>query len=196
MDKSIETNPSAPEKKPKSKAELLKAVYDWLEVFCLSAVLVILLFTFVGRTATVVGDSMERTLHNGDKVLVSSLLYTPERGDIVVVQKESGYYENELLIKRVIATGGQTVTFDFETWTVCVDGEEIDEPYVRKALGNMHKGDMTGDTITVPEGCYFVLGDNRNESSDSRYDTVGFVKRTEILGHAFFRLSPDFGKLD
>ena len=196
MDKAIGTNPSASEKNPKSRAELLKAVYDWLEIFCLSAVLVILLFTFVGRTATVVGDSMERMLHNGDKVLVSSLLYTPECGDIVVVQKESGYYEDELLIKRVIAKGGQTVTIDFEAWTVSVDGEVIDEPYVRRVMGDMHKGDMTVDTVTVPEGCYFVLGDNRNESSDSRYDTVGFVKKTEILGHAFFRISPDFGKLD
>ena len=196
MDKAIGTNPSASEKNPKSRAELLKAVYDWLEIFCLSAVLVILLFTFVGRAATVVGDSMERTLHNGDKVLVSSLLYTPECGDIVVVQKESGYYEDELLIKRVIAKGGQTVTIDFEAWTVSVDGEVIDEPYVRRVMGDMHKGDMTVDTVTVPEGCYFVLGDNRNESSDSRYDTVGFVKKTEILGHAFFRISPDFGKLN
>ena len=169
MDKAIGTNPSAFEKKPKSRAELLKAVYDWLEIFCLSAVLVILLFTFVGRTATVVGDSMERTLHNGDKVLVSSLLYTPECGDIVVVQKESGYYENELLIKRVIAKGGQTVTFDFEAWTVSVDGEVIDEPYVRR-----------------------VMGDNRNFSADSRYDTVGFVKETEIVGHTVVRISPNF----
>ncbi len=196
MDKINEINPSDSEKKPKLKTPLLIAVYDWLEVFCLAAVLVILLFTFVGRTATVVGDSMERTLHNGDRVLVTNLLYQPECGDIVVVQKESGHYENELLIKRVIAKGGQTVTFDFESWTVSVDGEVIDEPYVRRVMGDMYKGDISGDTVTVPEGCYFVMGDNRNDSADSRYDTVGFVKKTEIIGRAFFRLAPGFGKLN
>ena len=178
------------------KVPLIVSVYDWLEIVCISVVLTVLIFTFVGRTATVFGDSMTHTLREGDRLAVINLMYTPERGDIVIVQKESGYYADELLIKRVIAKGGQTVTFDFETWTVSVDGEVIDEPYVRRVMGDMHKGDMTGDTITVPEGCYFVLGDNRNESSDSRYDTVGFVKKTEILGHAFFRISPDFGKLD
>lgn len=196
MDKAIETTPPASGKEPKQKEPLLVVIYDWLEVFCLSAVLVILLFTFVGRTATVVGDSMENTLHNGDKVLVSSFFYTPKSGDIVVVQKESGHYENELLIKRVIAEGGQTVNFDFENWTVSVDGKVIDEPYVRKVIGNMAKGDIMGDTVTVPEGCYFVMGDNRNDSADSRYNSVGFVKKTEIIGHAFFRLAPSFGTLD
>lgn len=193
MDKVIETNPSG--KEPKQKEPLLSVLYDWLEVFCLAAVLVILIFTFVGRTATVVGNSMEHTLQNGDRIVVSSLFYTPECGDIVVVQKESGRYENELLIKRVIAEGGQTVTFDFENWTVSVDGKVIDEPYVRRVMGDMYKGDIAGDTVTVPEGCYFVMGDNRNESSDSRYDTVGFVKKTEIIGQAFFRISPSFGRL-
>ena len=197
MDKMSEINPSAPAQEPKEKTPLLISVYDWLEVFCLAAVLVILLFTFVGRMATVVGDSMENTLHNGDRVVVSNLLYTPARGDIVVVQKESGHYENELLIKRVIAEGGQTVTFDYAAWTVCVDGEVIDEPYVKRILGEMmYRGDIAGDTVTVPEGCYFVMGDNRNDSADSRYNTVGFVKKTEIIGRAVFRLSPAFGKLE
>ena len=196
MDRANEMNVPVSEKKPKQKGELMSALYEWLEVFCLSVVLVILLFTFVGRMATVVGSSMETTLHNGDRILVSSLFYVPECGDIVVVQKESGHYENELLIKRVIAKGGQTIEFDFETWTVSVDGEVLDEPYVKRVLEDMRKGDLTGDTVTVPEGCYFVMGDNRNDSADSRYNAVGFVKKTEIIGQAFFRVAPSFGKLD
>ena len=195
MDRIDEVGAPNPEEKKKEKKELLTMLFDTLEIFCLSVVLVILVFTFVGRMATVVGDSMEPTLQNGDRVLVSSFFYTPECGDIVVVQKESGYYDNQLLIKRVIAKGGQTITFDFAEWTVYIDGELVDEPYINKVLGAMKKGDITGDTVTVPEGCYFVMGDNRNFSADSRYDTVGFVKDTEIVGHTIVRISPDFKTL-
>lgn len=192
MDRIDEVGTPNPAEKKKEKKELLTTLFDTLEIFCLSVVLVILIFTFVGRMATVVGDSMEPTLQNGDRVLVSSFFYTPECGDIVVVQKESGYYDDQLLIKRVIAKGGQTITFDFANWAVYIDGELVDEPYINKVLGAMKKGDITGDTVTVPEGCYFVMGDNRNFSADSRYDTVGFVKETEILGRTVVRISPNF----
>jgi signal peptidase I len=199
MDQFKEVNPSASKESAeakKPKAPLIQTVFDTLEIFCLAVVMVILIFTFVGRMATVVGDSMYPTLYNKDRVVVSSFLYTPECGDIVVVQKESGHYDDQLLIKRVIAKGGQTITFDFASWTVSVDGEIIDEPYINRVAESMRKGDMTSDTVTVPEGCYFVLGDNRNGSSDSRYNTVGFVKETEIVGKAVYRVSPVFSKLE
>lgn len=195
MDRINEMDAQKPAEEKKAKKELLPMLFDTLEIFCLSVVLVVLVFTFVGRMATVVGDSMEPTLQNGDRVLVSSFFYTPECGDVVVVQKESGYYDDQLLIKRVIAKGGQTITFNFADWTVSVDGEIVDEPYINRVLGAMKKGDITGDTVTVPEGCYFVMGDNRNFSADSRYDTVGFVKETEIVGHTIVRLSPVFKAL-
>lgn len=202
MDEMNTVNTPVSEEKPKKKTPLIVTVYDWLEVVCFAAVLVVLIFTFVGRMATVSGSSMIPTLSDGDRLVITNLFYTPERYDIVVVQKESGYYKDngELLVKRVIAKGGETIQIDFDTWTVAVDGVILHEPYIKKVFGvAMKNGDLPEGKaeIVVEEGCYFVMGDNRNGSSDSRYEEVGFVKESEIIGKAIFRVSPfsDFGPL-
>lgn len=183
---------SEKKKKEKVKQKPIEAFYDCFEVVCFAAAVVLLLFMFVGRMSTVVGSSMANTLQNGDRILVWDLFYKPDRYDIVVVQKEEGYYADELLVKRVIAKGGDTVTFDFDDWKVFVNGEEMDNSFVLIEAGeDMERGFVPySNTVVVPEGYYYVLGDNRNGSTDSRFPEVGFVKESEIIGKVIFRIMP------
>ena len=144
--KVAEPEASVPAKK---KPTLIENIYDWFEVVCVAAVIVVLIFTFVGRMATVNGTSMTDTLAHGDRLIVTNLFYTPKRYDIVVVQKQDGYYSDELLVKRIIATGGETITFDFENWTVSVNGITLYEPYVRRVYGSMDREDISGYTCLL-----------------------------------------------
>ena len=140
---------------------------------------------FVGRIIGVDGSSMYPTLHHTDKIITSNLFYTPENGDIVVVQTDK--FGPDPIVKRIIATEGQTVDIDFLKGEVSVDGKVIDEPYIAEPTY------LEGDVIfpqTVPEGCVFVLGDNRNASRDSRFESVGMVDIRELLGKASFRFMP------
>ncbi len=174
----------------KQRRSAREVFYEFFEEACVVTVLVILLFMFVGRMATVVGGSMQHTLEDGERIVMLNLFYTPKRGDVVVVNKESGHYADELIIKRIIAKENDVVSIDYDTWTVTVNGEVLSEPYVNREAGAMDREDMVSDTFVVPEGCYFVMGDNRNHSTDSRSDLVGFVKKSEIVGKAAFRLFP------
>lgn len=172
-------------KKEKKPFSLKKEVMEWMETLVWATVAVILVFTFVARTAVVSGNSMLPTYHDADRMIISDLAYSPKQGDIVVFAEKNGEKEN--LIKRVIATEGQTVDINFETGDVTVDGVVLDEPYIYEQTeeeGNMEF------PATVPEGHVFVLGDNRNNSRDSRFTSIGMVDERLILGRAWWQIFP------
>ena len=176
-------------KKPENPgAKLKNELFDWLEMAVLAMSVVFMIFTFFARVSIVSGPSMEDTLHNGDVLVVSDLLYTPSQGDIIVVQTPTLGYE-EPIVKRVIATDGQTVRIDTDTWEVTVDGKVLDEPYVKRVSGNM-RGWVYGDSYLVPDGCVFVMGDNRNNSKDSRSYDIGAVDERFIIGKVILRFFP------
>ena len=190
---------------PKKEEETGGFLFDALEMFVWSLAILLLIFTFVLRLCRVEGASMENTLFNGENLLLYSLAYEPEQDDIIVFHL-TGDGENleKMLVKRVIATGGQTVEIDFKNNTIIVDGiPYADEHAVLKNnadaiidryLGNRPnwKYDAATDsmTVTVPEGHLFVLGDNRNFSRDSRDASIMFVDERCVLGKVILRVAP------
>ena len=182
------------------KKNTLSIITDYVEIFVVSICIVLLAFSFFVRLCKVDGGSMKQTLHHGENILVSDIGYTPQRGDIIVFH-EIGYY-NEAVVKRVIAVGGDTIDIDFDTWTVTVTDKDgntfiIDEPYIfidPELSPIVSPYDYPRE---VPEGQLFVMGDNRNNSSDSRLGMIGFVDERQVLGRVIWRVSPfsKFGKV-
>ena len=185
------------------KAVIISRIYDVVEVISIAVVVVVLSFLFFFRVSRVNGTSMYDTLENGENVLISNMFYTPKSGDIVVFQQSGGFFD-EPLVKRVIAVGGQKLEIDFNTWTVYVDGVPLVENYVtRDGSKVMHSDDYysmyaglldESGAMTIPEGYVFVMGDNRNHSSHSRFSGVGLVNTEDIMGKLIFRLTP-IGKI-
>lgn len=171
-----------------------RGIYDFVEMLTGAVAVVILVFTLIFRLSNVDGTSMINTLHDGDRLIVSSIVTELKYGDIVAIQKTSGY--TLPLVKRVIATGGETVIFDFPNWKVSVkdkDGNirELDEYYVNRVSGAMKRESVPyTNEIYVPEGYLFVMGDNRNGSTDSRNSLIGLISEHEIMGKAIFRIFP------
>ncbi len=171
------------------------SIYYWLQTLVVAVVTIVLAFTFVCRITRVEGGSMLDTLHDGDLLLLWSLGYTPRAGDVVVLNKTddetAALLGGEAIVKRVIATGGQTVEIDYVADVVYVDGEPLDEPYIREQNmnGSGHQ------TYEVPEGHVFVMGDNRNASTDGR--AIGTVDEGYVMGKAVCILFPfaDMGLL-
>ena len=170
-----------------TKKKKVKEVLEYAESLTVVFAVMLLIFTFIARPATVDGESMLPTLCNCERLVISDLFYEPAPGDIVVLCGEADREEGRNLIKRIIAVGGQTIDIDFETGEVTVDGEVLDEPYI---LERTHLDEGTEFPLTVSEGEVFVMGDNRNASRDSRSLSVGTVKEEYIVGRVLFRFFP------
>lgn len=152
--------------------------------------------TFVGQRTEVEGASMENTLHNGDNLIVDKLSYRfhdPERFDIIVFPFQ--YQSNTYYIKRIIGLPGETVQI-MEDGSIYINGEKLEEAYGREVIQPDTIG-RAAEPVTLGDDEYFVMGDNRNNSSDSRTDIVGNIKREDIIGKAWLRIWPlaDFGVL-
>lgn len=176
------------EQKPKEKLTWQQNIVLYVHDMMYLLAVVVLLFLLVFRIIVVSGTSMKQTLLDGDYlILLSNTFYRePQRGDIVVISKKS-FEEGTPIVKRVIATQGQTVDIDFELGAVYVDGEMLVEPYINN-LTTLDEG--TEFPLTVQEGCIFVLGDNRGVSRDSRDPAIGQVDKREVLGKALYLVFP------
>lgn len=167
------------------KPSALSIFYDCLDTVIIAVVCVVLIFTFVFRTVGVSGKSMLPTLQNGERLLITHIGSQPQYGDIVVVIQPDR--PQQPLIKRVIATEGQKVDIDFASGIVYVDDIPLEEPYTNAPTHEDYGGQFPQ---VVPQGHVFVMGDNRNASTDSRDPRVGMVDVRNILGKVFVRFLP------
>lgn len=191
MDELNDLPQSPEEEQPRRKGSDL---FEWLQLLMGCVLVAVVLFNCFARLTRVDGNSMNNTLEDGEMMLIWSLGYQPQQGDIVVLNKTDQVTDQLLhskaIVKRVIATGGQTVDIDYSTGTVYVDGEPLDEPYIKEEMYLPANPMMYNTHWEIPEGSVFVMGDNRNASTDSRHDMVGPIDEDYILGKVVFALWP------
>mgnify|MGYP005815441447 CR=1 FL=1 len=172
------------------KRDLFSRVFEWAELFALYFAIGMIIILACFRHSPVEGSSMYPTLNENDVLIVSRLYFTPKCGDIIICQSPV-YGLERPLVKRVIAVAGQTVEIDYDNWTVSVDGTVLDESYINRESGRgMLRSDYLEDTFTVPQGCVFVMGDNRNHSNDSRFSEIGMIDERYILGKVCVKIYP------
>ncbi len=159
--------------------------YDWLKSMLFAVSVVVLILSFAVRLVTIDGDSMNDTLINLDRAILTTFNYTPQNGDIVAIAH--GGNLNKTIIKRIIATAGQTIKIDYEKAQVIVDGVILNEPYIKDPTTQQGNWDIPE---VIPEGYVFVMGDNRRVSLDSRNSDVGLIPVDDIIGKAQVVISP------
>ena len=179
----------------KKQGSFLSELFDYFELFIISACCVLILFSFFTRICRVSGDSMLNTLYNNEMLIVSDVLYTPERGDIIVFHQTGDL--NEPVVKRVIATEGEWIDIEAGSNGLVVtiyDSNKENPQVLQEDYANYFKGvgyyNYTEYPVKVPEGCIFVMGDNRGNSLDSRSDSIGFVDVRRVLGKVVCRVLP------
>lgn len=160
-----------------------KEIFEWIQAIVIAVVLALFIRSFIFTVVRVDGESMEPTLQNNDRMIVWRLGYEPKQGDIIIFNPP-GYPKNIYWVKRVIALGGQHVEIDYASNSVYVDGEKLDETY----LGEEMMPQTTLTEVDVPEGSIFVMGDNRNHSTDGR--VIGPVEKSRVVGRAVWRFWP------
>ena len=165
---------------------LLEVVFEWTSALIFALVFVLLLLTFVFRQVTVSGPSMNDTLQDGDRLIVTNMMYEVQDGDIIVASHGENY--DNAIIKRVIATAGQSLSINYDTGEVKVDGVVLREHYIK---GTTKEPSRPLDVPeTIPEGYVFVMGDNREHSLDSRSTDIGLIPYNNIVGKVIFRMYP------
>ena len=171
---------------------ILKEIVGLILYIAAVVLLIFLIITYVGTRTEVSGDSMNDTLADGDSLWINKLSYRfgePERFDISVFPYKDAVTGDEFFyVKRIIGLPGETIGID-HLGNIVVDGETLEESYGNEVIDEYHIG-RASEPITLGEDEYFVMGDNRNNSKDSRDETVGNIKRDIIVGKVVFRMWP------
>ena len=164
------------------REKLIISFYENFSMFAVGVVAVMLIFSFGFRVSGIEGTSMLPTLEDGDRVVLTAFDGKPERGQVVIITQPNDF--GKPVVKRIIATENQTVDINFSTGDVYVDGVLLDEPYINNPTIN---NEGVSFPVTVPEGHVFVMGDNRQGSTDSRSEMIGFIDENYILGVVKYR---------
>ncbi len=173
-------------KKTAEKMTAAQVLYDWAGTLLLAIIVILLVMTFFLRQVSVKGRSMNDTLQDQDRLLVYSFLYQPQNGDIVIITRGANW--DELIVKRVIAVEGQHLEINYDTNEIIVDGEVLEEDYIKGKTIALPQPTKIPDVI--PKGYVFVMGDNREDSLDSRSKKIGLIPVENIVGKAFCRWYP------